>query len=71
MTSFNVIIQLLGEIALLLWAVRLVTSGIQTAFGGRLSQLLGQGRNSRFRALLIGIGATSLLQSSTATQPRP
>ncbi len=67
MTSVNVIIQLLGEIALLLWAVRLVTSGIQTAFGGRLSQLLGQGRNSRFRALLVGIGATALLQSSTAT----
>lgn len=67
MTSLSVIIQLLGEIALLLWAVRLVTSAIQTAFGGRLGQWLGQGRSSRFRALLVGIGATALLQSSTAT----
>ncbi len=67
MTSIYVIIQLVGEIALLLWAVRMVTTGIQTAFGGRLRQWLGQGRNNRFMAFLVGIGVTALLQSSTAT----
>jgi len=67
MTSIYVIIQLMGEIALLLWAVRMVTTGIQTAFGGTLRQWLGQGRNNRLKALLVGIGITALLQSSTAT----
>eukprot|EP01037_Dinobryon_pediforme_P019670 gene19670-20130_t len=67
MASIAVIIDLLGEIALLLWAVRMVTAGVQTAFGGTLRQWLGQGRNNRLKALLIGIGVTALLQSSTAT----
>ncbi len=67
MTSIYVIIQLVGEIALLLWAVRMVTTGIQTAFGGRLRQWLGQGRNNRLMAFMVGIGVTALLQSSTAT----
>ena len=67
MSSARILLQLAGEIALLLWAVRLVTTGIQTAFGGTLREWLGQGRNSRLRALLMGLGVTALLQSSTAT----
>lgn len=67
MNSVSVILQLLGEISLLLWAVRQVTASVQTAYGGTLRQWLGQSRGNRLRALMVGLGVTALLQSSTAT----
>ena len=63
----TVILNLVGGIALLLWGLHMVQSGILRAFGGDLRRLLGIALRNRFVALLTGIGATALLQSSTAT----
>jgi phosphate:Na+ symporter len=61
------LIDLAGSIALLLWGVHMVQSGIQRAFGPHLRRFLGRTLGGRFRAFLAGLGVTAILQSSTAT----
>ncbi|HVA38937.1 MAG TPA: Na/Pi cotransporter family protein [Candidatus Dormibacteraeota bacterium] len=59
--------NLLGGIALLLWGMRMVRTGIMRAFGGNLRRVLGAATQHRLIAMLIGVGVTGILQSSTAT----
>ena len=61
------LIDLAGTVALLLWGVRMVQTGIQRSFGPRLRQVLGVALRNRFQAFLAGVGVTAILQSSTAT----
>ena len=63
----TVIIHLLGGVALLLWGLRMVRTGIMRAFGGDLRRILGRAMSSRLHAFASGLGVTALLQSSTAT----
>jgi phosphate:Na+ symporter len=62
-----VLLDLAGGIALLLWGLHMVQSGILRAFGVDLRRVLGIALRNRFIALLAGLGVTALLQSSTAT----
>ncbi|MGJ4939319.1 Na/Pi cotransporter family protein [Bradyrhizobium sp. HKCCYLS1011] len=62
-----VLLDLMGGVALLLWGLHMVHSGILRAFGPDLRVLLGKALRNRFSALAAGIGLTALLQSSTAT----
>src|SRR3984885_12551549 len=55
-----VLLDLMGGVALLLWGLHMVLSGVLRAFGPDLRRLLG-------KALGAGIVLTALLQSSTAT----
>jgi phosphate:Na+ symporter len=57
----------MGGVALLLWGLHMVHSGILRAFGPDLRLLLAQALNNRFSAFAAGLGLTALLQSSTAT----
>jgi phosphate:Na+ symporter len=61
------IVKLSGSVALLLWGVHMVGTGVQRAFGAKLRAFLGRALRNRFKAFLAGVGATALLQSSTAT----
>ena len=61
------LLDLAGTVALLLWGVRMVQTGVQRAFGPRLRSLLAQALANRRRAFAAGLGVTTLLQSSTAT----
>src|SRR5438552_15824963 len=67
MNTTLTLIDLAGSIALLLWGVHMVRSGIQRAFGPHLRRFLGRALGGRFRAFLAGLGVTAVLQSSTAT----
>jgi phosphate:Na+ symporter len=60
-------LDLLGGVALLLWGLHMVHSGIVRAFGSDLRHLLNVALRNRFSAFLAGILVTALLQSSTAT----
>jgi phosphate:Na+ symporter len=62
-----VLLDLMGGVALLLWGLHMVHSGILRAFGPDLRMLLARALNNRFTAFAAGIGLTALLQSSTAT----
>ena len=63
----TVILDLMGGVALLLWGLHMVHSGVVRAFGADLRRLLGIALQSRLRAFLAGAFVTALLQSSTAT----
>src|SRR3978361_900301 len=62
-----VLLDLMGGVALLLWGLHMVHSGILRAFGPDLRRLLAGALKNRFAAFAAGIGLTALLQSSTAT----
>ena len=62
-----VLLDLMGGVALLLWGLHMIRSGIMRAFGSELRRLLSTALRNRLLALLAGIGVTALLQSSTAT----
>lgn len=62
-----VLLDLMGGVALLLWGLHMVHSGILRAFGPDLRSLLAGALKNRFSAFAAGIGLTALLQSSTAT----
>ena len=57
----------MGGVALLLWGLHMVRSGIMRAFGSELRRLLNTALRNRVLALLAGISVTAILQSSTAT----
>ena len=67
MSATSVLIHLFGEIALLLWGINMVNSGVQRAFGSDLRWILGVALRTRLQAFLAGVGVTTVLQSSTAT----
>src|SRR5438876_1186036 len=62
-----VLLDLMGGVALLLWGLHMVHSGILRAFGPDLRLLLAKALSNRFTAFGAGLGLTALLQSSTAT----
>jgi phosphate:Na+ symporter len=62
-----VLLDLMGGVALLLWGLHMVHSGILRAFGPDMRLWLAKGLNNRFAAFTAGLGLTALLQSSTAT----
>ena len=61
------LVNLAGSVALLLWGVHMVQTGVQRALGARLRGFLGIALRNRWQAFLAGIGITAILQSSTAT----
>lgn len=67
MDGHLVLINLAGGVALLLWATRMVRTGIQRAYGADLRRLIGRSTRSRLGALAMGLGVSTALQSSTAT----
>lgn len=62
-----VLLDLMGGVALLVWGLHMVQTGILRAFGPELRHLLSKALHNRFTALAAGLGLTTLLQSSTAT----
>ena len=61
------LLELAGYVGLLLWGTHMVTSGVQRGFGAELREWLGRNLQRRWRAFLVGVGTTAILQSSTAT----
>ncbi|MBN9091356.1 MAG: Na/Pi cotransporter family protein [Reyranella sp.] len=61
------LVKLAGSVALLLWGIHMVSTGVQRAFGAKLRSYLSSALRNRFKAFLAGLGITALLQSSTAT----
>jgi len=57
----------MGGVALLLWGLHMVQSGILRAFGPDLRRFLSRALENRFAAFAAGLGLTAVLQSSTAT----
>ncbi|AZG09711.1 Na/Pi cotransporter family protein [Pigmentiphaga sp. H8] len=67
MNAYLTLFDIAGFVALLLWGVHMVQTGIQRAFGPRLRTTLGVALGNRVYAFFAGLGVTAVLQSSTAT----
>ena len=61
------LLDLAGSVALLLWGLHMVQTGIQRGFGPDLRRWLGTTLGNRLAAFAAGLGVTAILQSSTAT----
>lgn len=61
-----ILLHLAGATMLLLFAVHMVRSGMENAYGGVLRSMLGAARQGHGRAAAGGTAAAILLQSSTA-----
>jgi len=67
MSGTELFATFLGSVALLLWGVRMVRTGMTRAFGAALRRTISTYARTRIGAFLAGIGVTGILQSSTAT----
>src|SRR3954465_1811840 len=67
MQGVATIVNVLGSVALLLWGVRMVRTGLTRAFGATLRRAIATCSRNPFMAFAGGIAVTGLLQSSTAT----
>lgn len=63
----EILLNLIGSAALLLWGVRMIRTGIMRSFGAELRQLLAKAGDRKLPAMLSGVAVTFLLQSSMAT----
>ncbi len=61
------LLNLLAAIALLVWGTHIVRTGMLRVLGENLRRVLSRSFSNRFRAVLSGLGVTSIVQSSTAT----
>lgn len=66
MDVFNVI-SLLGGLAMFLYGMRLMGDSLKENSSGALRKVLGKVTNNVFKAFLLGVLVTALIQSSTAT----
>jgi len=66
MSAVLTLLDFAGYIALLLWGVHMVQTGVQRAFGAALGATLARALSTRLRAFCAGLSITAALQSSTA-----
>ncbi len=67
MTGADIVLNVAGSVALLLWGVRMVRTGLTRAFGASLRRAIAACSRNRFSAFAGGLAVTGVLQSSTAT----
>ncbi len=67
MNGTSILINIVGSVALLLWGVRMVRTGVIRAFGAQFRRALGACTRNRLAAFGSGVAVTTVLQSSTAT----
>ena len=65
MDFFNVL-MLLGGVALFLFGMSVMSAGLEKTAGGRLEIILKNVTSNRFKAFSLGVGITSIIQSSSA-----
>ena len=63
----ELLVTVLGAVALLMWGVRMVRTGMTRAFSPFLRTLMARAGRNRLTAFATGLGVTAVLQSSTAT----
>jgi phosphate:Na+ symporter len=66
MNLYLVLLHLAGGVTLLLWAVRMVRTGVERSQEPMLRRILRESKGGRLRAAGVGAGIAVLLQSSTA-----
>lgn len=63
----HILIEIFGGVALMLWGIRMVRTGIMRSFGAELRRVLSMSANKPIKGFGVGFAVTTILQSSTAT----
>ena len=65
--TLTTIFSLLGGVALFLYGMTVMSSGLRNACGDRLQGILEKATSNKFMAVFVGFAVTILVQSSSAT----
>ena len=65
--DISILLGLLGGLALFLYGMQMMSSGLEAAAGNRMKQILKKLTANRFLGVLVGAGITAVIQSSSAT----
>ncbi len=65
--SIAVIFALLGGIGLFLFGMTIMSTGLRNACGDNLQTILEKATTNKYMAILVGLGMTMVIQSSSAT----
>lgn len=65
--DFFSILTLFGGLALFLYGMQVMGDGLAKVSGGKLEQILENLTSNKIKAILLGIGVTAVIQSSSAT----
>ena len=65
--DFFSILTMLGGLALFLYGMQVMGDGLAKISGGKLEKILENLTSSKLRAVLLGLGVTEVIQSSSAT----
>ena len=60
-------LSLLGGLALFLYGMQMMSTGLEAAAGNRMKQILEKLTANRFLGVAVGAGITAVIQSSSAT----
>ena len=68
MESFNIfcILNLLGGLAFFLYGMSIMSESLEKIAGGRLEKILKTITSNKYKGLLLGLGVTAVIQSSSA-----
>lgn len=68
MESFNIfcILNLLGGLAFFLYGMNIMSDALEKIAGGKLEKILKTITSNKYKGLLLGIGVTAVIQSSSA-----
>ena len=65
--NFTYILGLLGGLALFLYGMQMMSTGLEAAAGNRIKVILERLTANRFVGVLVGALVTAIIQSSSAT----
>lgn len=65
--SLRVIFEMLGGLGIFLYGIKTMRYGLQKSNGQKLKLILDQATTNPFKAVLVGLFVTSIIQSSSAT----
>jgi phosphate:Na+ symporter len=63
----EILINIFGGVALMLWGIRMVRTGVMRSFGAELRRMLAMSAGKPVQGFGVGFAVTTVLQSSTAT----
>ena len=65
--TFDSILELFGGLALFLYGMHMMSSGLEGAAGDRMKTILERLTSNRFLGIIVGAAITAVIQSSSAT----
>ena len=61
------VLALLGGLALFLYGMQMMSTGLEAAAGNRMKSILEKLTSNRIKGVLVGAAITAVIQSSSAT----